>query len=102
MHYNDIPNHINQEKVNREIRFGENPEFEKRSHYLTDLHTLLARHQQSTIAMSYTSAGFPSIEELCDVIGQYKNEVIVCNLGNHPFALNRNNNDRQEVLIIGR
>lgn len=102
MHYNDIPNHINQEKMNREIRFGENPEFENRSHYLTDLHTLLARHQQSTIAMSYTSAGFPSIEELCDVIGQYKNEVIVCNLGNHPFALNRNNNDRQEVLIIGR
>lgn len=102
MHYEDIPNHINQGKVNREIRFGENPEFEKRSHYIIDLHTLLARHQQSTIAMSYTSAGFPSIDELCDVISQYKDEVIVCNLGNHPFALNRNNNDRQEVLIIGR
>lgn len=102
MHYNDIPNQINQEKVNREIRFGENPEFEKRGNYLVELHALLARHQQSTIAMSYTSAGFPSIDELCDVMGQYKNEVIVCNLGNHPFALNRNNNDRQEVLIIGR
>ena len=102
MHYEEIPDQINLEKVNREIRFGENPEFEKRSHYLTELNALLARHQQSTIAMSYTSAGFPSIEELCDVIGQYKNEVIVCNLGNHPFALNRNNNDRQEVLIIGR
>lgn len=102
MHYDDIPNQINQEKVNREIRFGENPEFEKRSHYIEELNALLARHQQSTIAMSYTSAGFPSIDELCDVIGQYKNEVIVCYLGNHPFALNRNNNDRQEVLIIGR
>lgn len=101
MHYDDIPNQINLEKENREIRFGENPEFEKRCNYLTDLHALLARHQQSTIAMSYTSAGFPSIEELRDVIGQYKNEVIVCNLGKHPFALNRNNNDRQEVLIIG-
>ena len=102
MHYEDIPNQINQEKVNREIKIGDNPEFEKRNHYLIDLQTLLVRHQQSTIAMSYTSAGFPSIDELCDVIRQYKNEVIVCNLGNHPFALNRNNNNRQEVLIIGR
>lgn len=101
MHYEDIPNHINQVKVNREIKYGENPEFEKRSHYLADLHTLLTRHQHSTIAMSYTSAGFPSIDELYDVIRQYKNQVLVCNLGNHPFALNRSNNDRQEVLIIG-
>lgn len=101
MHYEDIPNQINLEKINREIRIGENPEFEKRSHYLADLHTLLTRHQHSTIAMSYTSAGFPSIDELCDVIRQYKDQVLVCNLGNHSFALNRSNNDRQEVLIIG-
>lgn len=101
MHYEDIPNQINQVKANKEIKFGENPEFEKRSNYLADLHTLLVRHQHSTIAMSYTSAGFPSIDELCDIIHQYKNQVLVCNLGNHPFALNRNNNDRQEVLIIG-
>ena len=102
MHYEAIPNHVNHEKVNLEIRFGENPEFEKRNHYLDDLQTLLGRHQQSTIALSYTSAGFPSIEELCEVVGRYKNDVLVCSLGNHPFALNRNNNDRQEVLIIGR
>jgi hypothetical protein len=51
--------------------------------------------------MSYTSAGYPSIEELCDVMHQYKDRVEVCGLGNHPFALNRNNEDRQEVLIIG-
>ena len=101
MHYEDIPNQINQEKINREIRLGENPEFEKRSHYLADLHKLLARHQHSTIAMSYTSAGFPSIDELSNVIRQYKNQVIVCNLGNHSFALNKNNSDRQEILIVG-
>lgn len=102
MHYEDIPNQINLAKTNREIGFGDSPEFENRGHYLADLHTLLARHQQSTIAMSYTSAGFPSIEKLREVICQYKTEVIVCSLGNYPFALNRNNNDRKEVLIIGR
>ena len=101
MHYEEIPGQINQVKVNREIKFGENPEFEKRSNYLADLHMLLSRHQQSIIALSYTSAGFPSIKELCNVMQRYKNQVTVCCLGNHPFALNRNNNDRQEVLIIG-
>lgn len=101
MHYEDIPNQINQTKVNKEIMFGKNPEFENRNNYLADLHMLLAMHQQSTVALSYTSAGFPSIKELCDVMHQYKNQVIVCSLGNHPFALNRNNTDRQEVLILG-
>lgn len=101
IHYEDIPNHINQEKVNREILFGKNSEFEKRSHYLEDLHRLLAMHHNSIIAMSYTSAGFPSIEELSDVMRQYKDRVIVCKLGNHSFALNKNNTDRQEVLILG-
>lgn len=101
MHYEDIPNQINKRKVNREIRFGENPEFERKNHYVEDLNTLLNRHQNSTIALSYTSAGFPSIEELCEIINQYKRQVVVCNLGDHPFALNHNNEDRKEVLIIG-
>lgn len=101
MHYEDIPNQINQEKINREIKFGQNPEFEHKNHYIEDLNKLLNRHQNSIIALSYTSAGFPSIEELCSIIRQYKEQVIVCNLGNHPFALNRNNNQRQEILLIG-
>lgn len=102
MHYEDIPEQINNEKVNREIKFGKNHEFEQRSHYVEDLNDLLSHHQNSTIALSYTSAGFPSIDELCEIIGQYKEQIIVCNLGNHPFALNHNNEDRNEVLIIGK
>ena len=101
MHYEDIPNQINHEKSNREIRLGENLEFEQRNHYIEDLNRLLEHHQDSKIALSYTSAGFPSIDKLCEIVGQYKEHVIVCNLGNHSFALNRNNDDRQEVLIIG-
>ena len=101
MHYADIPNHINQEKTNREIRIGASAEFERKSHYIEDLNDLLDHHRHSIIAMSYTSAGFPSVETLYDIMCQYKNEVVVCGLGKHPFALNRNNEDRQEVLIIG-
>ena len=102
MHYKDIPGLINTEKVNKEIRLGENPEFERRSNYIEDLNALIAKHQNSVIALSYTSAGFPTIDTLCDIIGNYKDNVVVCYLGNHPFALNRNNEDRQEVLIIGQ
>lgn len=101
MHYDDIPNQINQDKTNREIRIGTTTEFERRSHYIEDLNALLEQHQESIIAMSYTSAGFPTIEELCDIMQRYKRRVEVCGLGKHPFALNRNNEDRQEVLIIG-
>lgn len=101
MHYEEIPNQINMEKANREIKFGKCLEFEQRAHYLEDLNKLLVRHQNSIIALSYTSAGFPSIDELCDTIGHYKNEIIVSYLGKHSFALNRNNEKRQEVLILG-
>lgn len=101
LHYEDIPNQIKHWKVNKEIRIGENPEFEKKSRYVADLKALLANYQRSVLAMSYTTAGFPSIDDLCEIIGQYKEHVLVCNMGNHPFALNRNNGDRQEVLIIG-
>ena len=102
MHYEEIPNQINYEKVNREIKLGKYNEFEQKSHYIEDLNALLSRHQNSIIALSYTSTGFPSVEKLCEIIVQYKEQVIVCNLGNHSFALNHNNEDRKEVLIIGR
>lgn len=101
MHYAEIPKHINLGKANKEIMIGATSEFEMRNHYIEDLHVLLAQHQYSHIALSYTSAGFPSIEELYDVVHQYKEHVEICCLGKHPFALNRNNEHRQEVLIIG-
>lgn len=101
MHYEEIPDQINLEKTNREVKIGESAEFENRSHYVEELNVLLAKHQQSIIAMSYTSAGYPSIDELSDIIHRYKENVEVCALGKHPFALNRNNEDRQEILIIG-
>lgn len=101
MHYSDIPNLIDNDKVNKEIRFGKNQEFEQRSRFLNDLSILLEKHQKSIIALSYTTEGFPSIDELKSLVCKYKKVVYVCYLGKHSFALNRNNQFRQEVLIIG-
>ena len=100
MHYNDIPLFINEAKVNKEINFGKNIEFENRKNYLSDLDALLRFHRNSIIALSYTSEGYPSIDELAYTISKYKQIVHVCYLGKHGFALNKNNKDRQEVLII--
>ena len=57
--------------------------------------------EQSVIALSYTSNGFPSIGELVEILNVHKTHVEAVSLGKHPFALNYNNADREEFLIIG-
>lgn len=101
MHYSDIPNLIDNSKVNKEVSLGKNHEFEQRSRFIEDLSMLLNKHKDSVIALSYTTEGYPSIEELEALVGKYKKVVHICYLGKHSFALNRNNQIRQEVLIIG-
>lgn len=101
MHYQEIPSLINKNKVNHEISIGKYPEFEVRSNYLNELDALICNHKDSVIALSYTTEGYPSIEELEEIIHRYKPITYICNLGKHGFALNRNNKQRQEVLIIG-
>lgn len=101
MHYADIPTLIDEEKINKELVIGKNKEFECRSEYINNLNRLLEIHRDSIIALSYTTEGFPSIEQLEQIVRKYKQETLVCYLGKHGFALNRNNAERQEVLIIG-
>ena len=65
------------------------------------LHQLLDNHRDSIIALSYTSNGYPSPEDLANIIGQHKEHVEIIDLGEHSFALNRSNKGRREVLILG-
>lgn len=101
LHYEEIPTLIDANKVNKELIVGKNQEFEMRSHYIQDLSSLIEKHRESTIALSYTTEGYPSVEELEQVVRRFKPVTHVCNLGKHSFALNRSNKERQEVLIIG-
>ena len=101
MNYEQIPNHVNMAKANKEMDFGKSDEFETKTSYLEHLHQLLDYHHNSIIAMSYTSNGYPNIGELSQTIAQHKERVRVVDLGLHPFALNRNNNGRREMLIVG-
>lgn len=101
MNYAEIPGNIDRGKANLEIGVGKNLEFEKRSSYINELDELIYKHRDSIIALSYTTEGYPSIQELEEIIHRHKQTTYVCYLGKHGFALNRNNADRQEVLIIG-
>lgn len=101
MNYEQIPNHVNDEKANKEMNFSRCDEFEKKATFMDQLHQLLVMHHDSILAMSYTSSGYPSIDELRQAVRQHKEEVHVVDLGIHPFALNRNNEGRKEVLIVG-
>ncbi len=101
MNYTDIPNYIDKTKVNLEMNCGKNWEFEKRDNYINELDNLISMHRDSIIALSYTTEGYPSIQELNAIIKKYKRTTHICYLGKHSFALNKNNAERQEVLIVG-
>jgi len=102
MHYADIPQLINHQKRNNELTCGMNPEFENKTRFLHDLDDLLANHEDSVVALSYNTDGYPSVAELSDVVARHKNDVRVCDLGDYSYALNRHNDGRQEILIIGQ
>lgn len=100
-YYDDIEKYINKNKANKEIEINVNSTFESRNSFLGNLHRLLNKYNKSTIVMSYTSKGFPSIEELKNIVKAHKQNVKVISLGKHSFALNQGNQDREEILIIG-
>lgn len=100
--YNEIPANVNYNKANREIEIHKNAEFETRSRYMNDLDELLGHYPHSMILMSYTSEGYPSIEELEALLRRHKNRVETIYFGKYNFALNRNNQNRQEVLFIAQ
>lgn len=102
VYYDDIPANINYNKANREIQIHKNAEFETRSNYVTNLEELIDHFPHSVIVMSYTSEGYPSIEELEAILRRHKEHVETVYFGKYNFALNRNNENRQEVLFIAQ
>lgn len=100
VYYNDLPSHVNYDKANREIQIHKSLEFERKSEYLNDLDELLGHFPDSIIVMSYTSEGYPSIDDLEIQLRRHKQHVEVIYFGHYNFALNRSNQNRQEVLFI--
>lgn len=63
-------------------------------------HRLIKKYSNSKIALSYNTQGKPTVEELKEIMGKYKDEVEVRSK-NHHYALNKSNEDVEEILILG-
>lgn len=102
LHYDEIVANIDHNKVNNELKFGRNKDFEIKEHFVENLTRLLEMHQNSTILISYNSNGVPDRDGMMDILRQYKQRVDCVELGNLSYALNRSNGERVEYLFIGR
>lgn len=101
VNYEQIPEYISRTKNNLELTLHQCDEFEQKATFVQNLDALLAMHEQSIIALSYTSNGYPTIDELVELMCLHKPHVDAVSLGRHSFALNHNNANREEFLIIG-
>lgn len=102
LHYDEIVTNIEPDKINKELCFGRNFDFEMKSNFVDNLTKLVEHYRDSTILISYNSNGMPDKEEMIDVLKQFKRHVSCVELGNLPYALNRSNGERVEYLFIGR
>ncbi|BAP30493.1 uncharacterized protein CHSO_1456 [Chryseobacterium sp. StRB126] len=103
-HYDEIQKNIDHNKKNKEITINKSLEFESKTTFLNDLQQLLLNHTDSHIVISYRNNGVPSIEDMAELLRSINNnfEVSVIDLGNYGYALNRNNINNNEVLIIAK
>lgn len=101
VNYYDIPDNINFEKINREITINSSKEFENKNNFLNDLRSLINKHLNSHIVISYRNNGVPSIEQIGDLLrGFAEFEILEYNLGKYNYALNKNNKLNEEVLFV--
>ena len=95
--YNSWKSKIDYNKKNRPI-LKEDASFNTVS-FIDDLTDLLSIHMESIIVMSYKSPGYPSIEELKNIIEETHKNPIVCSK-NHVYSLNKNNGHYLENVIV--
>lgn len=102
--YNELEHFISLEKNNKEIRINNLIEFESRLSFCNDLRDLISKHHNSVIVISYRNMGYPSIEEIKNILSEFKSEenIYVINLGEYSYALNRSRIKANEFLIIGK
>lgn len=101
--YNELDNFISLVKNNKEILINHSKEFENRLNFCDDLRSLLSKHIDSVIVISYRDMGYPSITEIKHILSEFKpiENIQIANLGEYSYALNRSRVKANEYLIIG-
>ena len=102
--YNELANFISLEKNNKEICINQSMEFESKTNFCNDMKELISKHINSIIVISYRNMGYPSIEEIKNILSEFKplKDIYIVNLGEYSYALNRSRSKANEYLIIGR
>ena len=99
--YDNIEQFISLQKSHKEILINDNRDFENKHTFMNNLSLLFETHQNSIIVISYRNGGIPSIEEIADLLRIYKRNIHTIDLGSYSYALNRNNQQNKEYIIVG-
>jgi len=102
--YDNLESNISLQKNNKEIIINKTAEFEDKKTFCNDLADLVEKHNNSIIAISYRNHGYPSIDDISQILKTHmiNCKVEIIDLGDYSYALNRSNLGKKEFLIIGR
>lgn len=98
---------IQEHTITKKFKSYQSP-FSKRETVFKAFHSLIEKHKNSVIAISYSSNSIPSKEELIDILRKYKENVIVHEIdhtysfGNQGHKTGNESNRVKEYLFIGR
>ena len=98
---------IQDHTITKKFKSYQSPFSSRKSAY-DAFHTLLKRHQNSVIAISYSSSSIPTKEELTNILKEYKSDVKVHEIdhtysfGNQNHKIGNKANRVKEYLFIGK
>lgn len=98
---------IQEHTITKKFKSYQSP-FSKRNTAFDAFHSLIEKHKDSVIAISYSSNSIPTKEELTNILKEYKNDVIVHEIdhiysfGNQGNKIGNKSNRVKEYLFIGK
>ncbi|MCG8573912.1 MAG: DNA adenine methylase [Flavobacteriales bacterium] len=98
---------IQEHTITKKFKSYQSP-FSKRNTAFDAFHSLIEKHKDSVIAISYSSNSIPTKEELTNILKEYKNDVIVHEIdhtysfGNQNHKIGNKSNRVKEYLFIGK
>ncbi|XPV69082.1 MAG: DNA adenine methylase [Halarcobacter sp.] len=102
VNYDTFKNHINFDKLNKEVNIGKSLEFESKNTIYTDIEKIIKKYKNKIIVFSYRNKGIPSPHELKELFIQNQMSIKIHLIKKHSYALNRSNKALSEYLFIAK
>ncbi len=101
--YDEWESLIDNSTINKQIKKNIMPNYFTPKEAMKTFERLIEKFQNSIIVISYKYGGSPSIEELTEMLGRYKQEVRIYDK-HYKYALNKQNGNavlNREYILIG-